>query len=92
MSLRRNKILVEVIFLHQQVDLGDHQAGQFYLDSWMLLEGSKPNGSNGSDEIGSNRDRSNENGSNAAGPSMPGGSSQEIAFGLKFHFKRNLTR
>ena len=81
--------------------LGEHQAGQFYLDNWKFLEGSNTNrsnkeGSNGLDENRSNPDGSNENGFYPNGSNEDRlrmtGSSQEVNFGLKFHFKRNLTR
>ena len=92
--------------LFQQVVVQDRQAEQFYLDSWQLLDKSKPSESNtwNKDESKPNEPNNNKTKSNTwnKGKSKPNGpnenesqadrSSQDFSFGLKLHLKRNLTR
>ena len=92
--------------LFQQVVVQDRQAEQFYLDSWQLLDKSKPSESNtwNKDESKPNGPNNNKTKSNTwnKGKSKPNGpnenesqadrSIQDFSFGLKFHLKRNLTR
>ena len=84
------------------MNLRDHQAGQFYLEDWTVAgnnkDGSNPDGSNedGFDPDCPTRSRSSPNGSNGDGIDLNGSSmtclNPKNYFGLKFHFKRNLTR